>query len=84
MFYQQYIIWTEKDKLNQPYFVEYQTETAQHILKMQPISLLLKYVKWVARDAFLHMFACVNAGCLKVKIYESIMSAIFSWFDGRT
>jgi hypothetical protein len=34
-----------------------------HVLKMQSISLLPKYIKWISRGLF---YTCVNMGCWNV------------------
>ena len=53
---------------NKWHFVEKKVEIMQHFLKMQYISLLLKYIKYICRDVFfIHVFMYVNIGCLKVK-----------------
>jgi hypothetical protein len=53
---------------NKWHFVEKKMEIMQHFLKMQYISLLLKYITCISRDVFLiHVFMYVNIGCLKVK-----------------
>ena len=45
MIYEKYIIWTEEDKIwNKQHFVENKQEIMQHVLKMQYISMLSKYI----------------------------------------
>jgi len=43
------------------YFVENITQIMQHVLQMQQISLLPKYIKWIFRSVILHAFTHVNA-----------------------
>jgi hypothetical protein len=47
--------------------VENKTEIIQHVLKIQQISLLPKYIKWISRVDF-YMFTHANVGHLKVNI----------------
>ena len=48
---------------NKWHFVENKTEIIQHVLKMQHIYLLPKYIKWISRGVF-NMCVYVKAGCL--------------------
>jgi len=55
--------------------VENKTEIMQHVLKMQYISLLSKYIKRVSWGV-LHVFAYGKLCCLKVKWYKSFTLCI--------
>jgi len=60
-------IWTEKDKImKKRHFVENKTETMQHILRMQSILLLPKYIKWISRGVF-YVHSHMWTWSLKVK-----------------
>jgi hypothetical protein len=61
------IIWAEKVKLwNDCCFVENKTEVMKHVLKMEWISFLPKYVKWIYGCVFVRASVYANAGLWKV------------------
>jgi hypothetical protein len=52
---------------NESSLVEDKSHITWHVLKMQSISLLPKYVTWLSREVFLRDFAFGSAGILRLK-----------------
>ena len=68
MVYEKFIIWIEKDKLwNEQHFLENKTDITRHVLKIQYIFLLPKYIKWISMEVILRAFTYANIGHLKDK-----------------
>jgi len=59
-------------------------EIMQHVLKMQLISLLPKYIKLIYMGIFFYAFVYADIGCLKVnarKFYNALYTCIIlKWF----
>jgi len=63
MVYEECIILTGKDKIMKYMALcGYKTEIMQHILKMQSISSMPKYIKQMSSGIFLRAFTYVNTG----------------------
>ena len=57
---------------NKWHFVENKTEIMQHVLKMQYIFLLPKYIKCILGVFFSPVFTYTNAGLLMVNIWDLV------------
>jgi len=52
--------------------VENRTEIMQHGLKMQQISFLLKYIKWISEGILQHAFQCADASHIRANCITEI------------
>jgi hypothetical protein len=58
----------EIDKnVKKQHFVENNIKIMQYVFNTQSISLLPKYIKWIYRNVYLHVFVFRNAGIEVVK-----------------